>query len=776
MGVEITLYYGDTNKELTLETQRVIIDYSSATLSVVQNNEKCTIRRNGKELVFLGNRNEYDVIPNEDGVSKFQFRINNSLINIDFVFSSVRAIEDKRKENLLHYIKVLRGCFNSPNNKILIKDLVSAFRNKNINFFTLKKPLTGFRSDDLIEKLKNDLTQKVRPICSHPKMGTRIEEVIQDVNIVKRINHLTLKNLASHTEHWKARTINKIIPNRLMSGIIEDEIDIYENLFFKVAIDDISRYVNRQIFYLNETYEQNRVIIDWEDYGNQLKDIYRNEIISNILGSKSVNDLQQDNKEYKKDIEKWMNISKLLSTIKSTPFYNQISKTKRIDRSIRMTSILKNDQRYKSLYDLYMAIKAEKQKEDILEGASNTLISNIYKTYQIFVLTCIIYAFEKLGVVFDENSYLSIDDDCNFDFSIEAQDSLFKYEIKKEDLKTNLKFKITIKEKLDIYRDVPSGCNLLVYKDRFFDIRKIAELSEDGLKICFHKKPDGMEDRLLRNILREDFKSFNYKENKTLYQQKKIWEDFLNSVASDKNIRNPKVFDFYIYPIFCEFVDNEEKVVSITEKMFLLHKKKFSQNKEEKINKDVFFCLPNHLTDFKNIKEEKAARRLINYGEAFLSSDDPSFGILPVDQADMFTLPRIIKLLSIRRAKLVMEIEKGKEKHCPICGNSNIEKIDANTFVCKKSSQYSKGIKTEACGITWGSTKCVSGCGEYFNWIKPGCDLEKISGGNEGILQDIALKENIFGRFIITDVQIVREASKIKTYPLCPKCGTKRDT
>ena len=121
--------------------------------------------------------------------------------------------------------------------------------------------------------------------------------------------------------------------------------------------------------------------------------------------------------------------------------------------------------------------------------------------------------------------------------------------------------------------------------------------------------------------------------------------------------------------------------------------------------------------------------------------------------------------------------ESGKEAAMIVRGRGRVKhnKKDANTFVCKKNTQYLNGIKTESCGITWGSTKCVSGCGEYFNWIKPGCDLEKIEDGGEGILQDIVLKENIFGRFIITDVQIIRENSKIKTYPRCPKCGTKRE-
>ena len=100
---------------------------------------------------------------------------------------------------------------------------------------------------------------------------------------MKRINTNALSHLSSHTEHWKARTLSGLIPKRLRADIIEDEINIYENLFFKMAIDDISDYVTAEILSLQKSMEKNSIAIDWERYGNVINDYRRGELIDRYV-------------------------------------------------------------------------------------------------------------------------------------------------------------------------------------------------------------------------------------------------------------------------------------------------------------------------------------------------------------------------------------------------------------------------------------------------------------------------------------------------------------
>jgi hypothetical protein len=187
------------------------------------------------------------VVANPKYHSTVQIKTKDTIANLQFQAAYTMAIEERETENLMHFQNSLKSLNSYSENKWLLSDLFASIESGRITLLSVTKPLTGYDNKSLLDKLESALSQKVKAICSSPKQGIRTDELVQDVSMVKRINTNTLNHLASHTEHWKARTLSGLIPKRLRADIIEDEINIYENLFFKMAIDDIADYTSKQM-------------------------------------------------------------------------------------------------------------------------------------------------------------------------------------------------------------------------------------------------------------------------------------------------------------------------------------------------------------------------------------------------------------------------------------------------------------------------------------------------------------------------------------------------
>lgn len=157
------------------------------------------------------------------------------------------------------------------------------------------------------------------------------------------------------------------------------------------------------------------------------------------------------------------------------------------------------------------------------------------------------------------------------------------------------------------------------------------------------------------------------------------------------------------------------------------------------------------------------------YGEAFFDSDNNDWknyhrAILPVNQTDVGSIQRLMKYISLHRTKLLMEIEE-QPIHCPICGGTHITKVGNDHWKCSNAE----------CGIEWGKTRCTKGCQEYFHWIRPEAGYEASDFECPTECEKIVLKDSMLDRFVITDFEIFSNYNELKLYPVCPKCGTRRN-
>lgn len=747
---------------LEFKSQPVKLTSPLALLEIrLDKNESCDICEGKNVYRCKTGQNQYKLNISAKNINTVRLKTPDALVNLQLSCAGGVSIDDKNIENLIHFSNSLRLLPLSNSGHIAINDLLLAIETNEVTLLSVQKPLTGYDNQSLLDQMQSALKQKVRSICSSPKQGIRTEELVQDVSLVKRINTNTLSHLASHTEHWKARTLNGLVPKRLKADIIEDEINIYENLFFRMAVDDIAEYTTQQILSLKAAKRQNTDAIDWESYGAKVNDYRRSILLQKLLSGRDTNELTRENRIFDDALQMWLQVSKTLTSIRGSAFYRKIDSKKRISRTIHLTNILKNDQRYKALYDIWCLVQKEKQREQQeKQGVNNDVINAVEGYYATYTLLTLIYAMHLLGIQFEDKSVFKLEEYGQITIQAIAEDECFRYSLSTVQndygfTHLNLQFE----EKVDITIKVPAECSFL--GTDFSGVQSIASYNAQDNTLHLHKKPDSSERTALRDLLHKPQSEVRRMSPQDKYEYQKsydAWNEFVVDLISDSRLHDPITRNLMIAPmLFC--VQSEASIID-----------KFTHELFESNTDYSCYLLPHSLEDYRELKKVSLLRRLFNYGEAYYAADtskwkDYHVAILPATQTDIGTVQRLMKFISLHRSKLIMELEDGAAVHCPICGKKHIKSLDTNSWKCENAD----------CGIEWGKTRCTKGCQEYFFWIRPDCEVDTDDFHNLTECEYILKKDSLFDRYIITDFEFEQQTDgSLTPYPVCPKCGTRR--
>lgn len=760
--MKVSLVSSGKVKELELKNKRIeLFSLRGMFELIVENDETAWITVNSsEETECLEGIHQVCSIFNNDNkcVITIRYISKGKLSSIQYTL--VRKfgvpIEKRKIENLMHFSQSTK---NAVGQKGSIEDLFHALESGQITLLNVKKPLTGYDNLSLISDLQDVISQKIRAICSSPKQGTRVEELVQDVSMVKRINTNTLTHLAAHTEHWKARTLSGLIPKRLRADVIADEINIYENLFFKLAIDDISDYVSDEINSIQNSINNNTVAIDWEQYGKVIQDYRRGKLVSKLTRGKDVEALGKENEYFQFVKEEWTKISRMLLTIKSSAFYQSIDRKKHISRNIHLTNILRNDQRYKALYDTWCLVHREKQRDKEEIGLAGDIRQNPLLYYCNYSCVALLYSMRLLGIAFEEESVIEFSDD-KINVIAKGYDVLCNYQIKTTwNEYDELTIELKIQENLEIPVALPE------FDTSGFPWEEVAQIvTVSGNQALFHKQPISSERNDIYDLCQQKqsvVRKMSFEKQAEYKNTVHKWKEWVDKTLALPMLRNPGESSICIKPCFIECESKKEKIEEFTDALF-----------SERLDKAVYL-MPTEWMKYREVKERDILRRLFNYGEAFGENDLDSLkkyrvGALPVTQTDIGSIQRLMKLISLQKSVLMIEWQGNTPIKCPICGCSNIISIGSNSWKCMEPS----------CGIEWGKTKCMTKCKELFSWIQPDAKtIKKIRMqdiGNNSICEEIQTFDNIFDRYVITDFEIEDENGKLKLYPVCPNCGGRR--
>lgn len=676
-----------------------------------------------------------------------------------YVFSleNTRIPDEDDIVNLYKFMGQLEDTF-QIGKSYLVDDLFEAIQNDEVSLIIEKKPFAGYDDQALLKKIAETVPM-VMDICSHPKQSLRTEEAILDVNLVKRINSRTMDHLASHSEHWKARTLNGLIPNRLRADIFEDEINIYENLFFRMAIDDVLKYVHRQAKSIEKTIQQNDNAIDWNAYGESLSDYKRMRIFRQLLPNYDVADRQNENSSLKILYDSWCKLEKNFSTVEASQFYRSIDKKKHISRNIQPTNILKKDSRYNALYRLWCDIQRQVvQEQQEALGLKDSMDITMAECYSMYVIVLLLYVFKLLECQLRKESVLRLESDGSMSVDAYFDSEAITYHVTTgRNNYGNVDIKIAFVEKQACIYKIPSMA--LQY---ISDVKKAVPngvvLDAEKGHLIFHERPTVEEQKVLKNIFHLNQvaqKSLEKGEVENKKQIDKIWRTELEALFSSNEIRELRSEEIIVRPQFEYIEDTENSVEKCTNAIL--------GSSEEK----VIYILPIDIADYrKNIKSNKLLTRLLSYGEKYEGTDAEQWGdyrtsILPSSQSDINSAQRLMKLISVHTARLLIRWNTDNKK-CPICGSDNCDEESKNNWRCTNPE----------CGVIFGITKHADGCGCEYEWTKPFIEIKKKDVDNLDSVGLLLKKEVIFDRLAITDFEFEEQVDgRIKYIPICPKCG-----
>ena len=628
----------------------------------LEKNESCDICEGKNVYRCKTGQNQYKLNVSAKSINTVRLKTPNTFVNLQFSCTGGIPIEEKDIENLTHFRNSLKMLLSDDSGQISINALLSAIEANEITLLSVQKPLTGYDNQSLLDQMQSTLKQKVRAICSSPKQGIRTEELVQDVSLVKRINTNTLSHLASHTEHWKTRTLSGLVPKRLKADIIEDEINIYENLFFRMAVDDIAEYTTQQILSLKAAKRQNTEAIDWESYGAKVNDYRRSFLLQKHLSGRDTNELFRENRVFDEALQMWLQVSKTLTSIRGSAFYRKIDSKKRISRTIHLTNILKNDQRYKALYDIWCLVQKEKQKEQReKQGINNDVINAVEGYYATYTILTLIYAMNLLGIKFSEESVFNSMEYGQITVLATAEDECFRYSLSTEQNQYGFThLNLQLEEKVDIAIPIPSECDFS--EVTFSHLKSVASYNAQDNCIHLHKKPDSSERTALRELLHKPQSEVHRMSSQDKFEHQRstdAWNEFVVALISDSRLHDPQTRTLRISPLlFC--VQSEAAAID-----------KFTQELFECDADYSCYLLPHSLENYRELKMVSLLRRLFNYGEAYHANDtnkwkDYHVAVLPATQTDLGTIQRLMKFVSLHRSKLIMEIEDDHAVHCPI--------------------------------------------------------------------------------------------------------------
>lgn len=627
--------------------------------------------------------------------------------------------------------------------KSSINDVVNLVNNGSLPLLSIINPDTEIKANSLI-KLIDEKLQFAFNICSRPRMHLKNEIELLDIERVKRINEQSLQHLASHSEHWKARTLSGIIPGRMNAEVFDDEYDIYENIFFRMAIEKISEFISNERQKVERALRQNESLIDWESYANQFSDYKRVELMYQLLPDYDSEAEGAKYLEYTEVLDLLKSIEKRILGIRWSGNYQKISRSKVLSRPIIPTNILNMDKNYHEIYMLWNHL-GDNPINNVAIGIEGDVVQQAHESYFDFVAICTIYALNTLAYQIEGCQEIRYYKGVNLKISVSNEQ--FFIDLNNANSPTQHQvIEAVFTEKLNTKVDLPQGisCNdLPEYTGSSYCI------DGETNRIVFYRKPIGDERKDLSNIFKNLMNETEGKEYKINKNLDKIWRQYLSDHLT--SMPEPRKYKILISPLIMHLGDDEVDFRKLSDVIL------------EQYNEgdSVYFVAPYDLYG-KDIYEDKdLIDRSLSYGELpFKKFGSYSRGLLPISQIEVNSVTRILKIFEMTATRLAIEWKKDKDI-CPVCGSKYINHIDENTSKCMNNE----------CGTIWGLTHCTGQCGKFYAWTRPDLSIASKECNQMSYQQLKSKKESWFGSRTITEFYLDTSGEHVVFKPRCPYCG-----
>lgn len=622
-------------------------------------------------------------------------------------------------------------------------DIVGMVNNGSLPLLRLLEPETEIKQESLIRHIEEKLFFAFN-ICHRPRIHLRKDSVLQDVSRVKNINSFTIRHLASNSEHWQGRTLSGVVPSRLMSEVFEDDYDIYENIFFRMAMEKMSEYITNEKRKLLKAAKQSKDLIDWSNYQDQFVFNRANQMISKLFSDYDFESIQLKEMAYQDILQMLDKIERKITTIQWSTNYKKINPYKKLELPIKPTNILNMDRNYHEIFRLWNRMIKDNHIEE-LKSYDGTEISSIHEDYFSFIVILTVYAINSMGFQIND-SVVSVSDDRRTSLSLYLENDKFFITAHDKKLKTGhdvitIKFTEKLNKALRLHEE-----NLTLNLERFANFIEV----KDGILVVIRKPNDG-EKKELNNIYKEEMKVAT-KDKNVLSKKDRNWRVFVSENID--RLPEARTHEIVLIPTMVEFSDEENEFVKMAAYHMMLNI----------VGDSVFHLSPYELSQKSLFELNKNIDRLIDYGENSNNHGNYapySRGLLPISQIEVNSISRIMKIIEMTSLRLTLEWEKAVGR-CPSCGSKDIHVVPG---------EYGGECRSDSCKLIWGKTRCHESCGKEFVWTRP--EVHKKSREFKAMTyydQKLA-KESWFGNATITEFDLNFDAEYVQITPRCPICG-----
>jgi hypothetical protein len=665
---------------------------------------------------------------------------------VEFVNEAFGAL----KPNLLHDLADFHNRVAKLGHAGCIRfgDLCEALDCGNLSLLVRPKPITAKQSDLHLERIATALPFLLK-VVHKPRQHLRVDEAVRPVSVVRRSGPAALRHLAQHSEHWEARTVGGLRPERLLAQVVEDDLDLYENRFVVTLTRELRRRVAKIAAFVSLGLNQAQSAVDLDCYAQELMDHRVRAVLGSLLPQATSDNVLLDLWLFEDLAERVRRIIHTLAECEDTRLYGSLKSLAPVQDPILPTNILIMDADYRALFDLWHDLKLRHTEEE----GTGELPDGLDDCYLEFCGVVLLAALRHAGF----GPRPGGDSPCLFGGSaapaVRGEFTRGDWSVRVDTICGKRAERLIA---LDFCRSIPASFTMpqgLRAPEMPAHLQPMFGCSGRELHVRGHADPAAIS--MLAKLL---YVATRGREQRRGPNDEAVrWNSFILDDVKP-NLPDPEKFRVVLLP---QLTTAGADPRSVAEYSGLLLDTAVAEAEAASADSCfVLFAAAPH--EAPRGAPDSAVRRLLSFGDSFYPEDAARWGgragLLPVSPWILSSLTHLKRVIEGRTLAADVRAARATDK-CPVCDCAHVA-------VDSVSGRYT--AKCRQCESLWGVTSCAS-CGDSFPWLR----LRSRKAQEFGVVEYGTRIERVESLLGGTAFPSFCESSGVSPgyFPLCPRCG-----
>jgi hypothetical protein len=197
-------------------------------------------------------------------------------------------------------------------------------------------------------------------VCRAPRERLKDVLEVEPVSRARRLASNASEYLASHPEDWEGRRLQGVVPRRVLSKRLYDDLDIYENRVAARFLDEARRVLQRR---RAELRRRSRALRSALEFSDNTMGIYwqKRERICALWGDAVRGQLLERAVHAERLLARVEQLYRHMSALVQSRLYKGVSPRAQVPRRLRSSNIFRDDASYRKVYDLWEALCSDQE-------------------------------------------------------------------------------------------------------------------------------------------------------------------------------------------------------------------------------------------------------------------------------------------------------------------------------------------------------------------------------------------------------------------------------